>query len=166
MRCQSGRGQLLANVDASVNLSAAVNDDDDVCGHCWQRAKRASLRINRLRGCPVFHAFLSYSLSLAADRKYTFVFAYRFLYTHTSNQREREREKSTGWKTKIRLSCCSSAQRKIKHKIILNRNYRICSKNVTKMQLTTKKNIETGKIKEARTKETTRKMVLSAVINS
>lgn len=40
-----------------------------------------------------------------------------------------------------------------------------CHQNATNNEKE-KKNIETGKIKEARTKETTRKMVLSAVINS
>lgn len=94
MRCQSGRGQLLANVDASVNLSAAVNDDDDVCGHCWQRAKRASLRINRLRGCPVFHAFLSYSLSLLRQIGNTRLYLLIDFSIHTRLTRERERERN------------------------------------------------------------------------
>lgn len=88
---------------------------------------QASLTENsQLRGCPVFHT------TLAADRKYLFAFGY--IHIHYWERILYRVE------TKIRLSCCCccSAQRKIKHQIILNWNYRICSKNVTKMQQTTK----------------------------
>lgn len=103
-------------------------------------AGQASLTENKpITGVPRFSR-LSLTLSLAADRKYTFVFAYRFLYTHTSKQSERERNQQGG-RLKLDLAAAAAPQlsENKKHKIILNRNYRICSKNVTKMQITTKK---------------------------